>query len=48
MPVALLRTGARPWTSALMATWMSQCSGSCTQIPHQGKEASWWGEKWAF
>lgn len=48
MPVALPRTGPRPWTSALMGMWMSQCSGICTQILHQGKEASWWGEKWTL
>lgn len=43
MPVALPRTGPRPWTSALRGMWISPCSGSCTQILHQGKEAPWWG-----
>lgn len=40
-PAALPRTGLHPWTSALMGTWMPRCSESCTQIPHQGKEAEW-------
>ena len=39
-PAAPLRTGLRPWTLALMGTWMPRCSKSCTQTLHPGKEAT--------
>ena len=39
-PAAPPRTGLRPWTLALMGTWMPRCSKSCTQTLHPGKEAT--------